>query len=87
MESCIKYSYHRCVRHKFLACCNTEKVRRIVERSQVYTFFQSFYHHVVDKYRMREFFAGMYYSVTYCTDLAHIFDYTVIFILYSHQYV
>ena len=38
MERCIKYAYHRSVRHQFLArTADAEKVRRIVERSQVDT--------------------------------------------------
>ena len=45
-----KYSDHRCVRHQFLACRDTQQIRRIVKRSQLYTLFQRFDHKIVDEH-------------------------------------
>ena len=87
MKSCVEYTYHRCVWHQFLTSRNTEKVRRIVERSQIDTFFKGFNYKIIYQYRMSKFLSGVNYTVSYCAYLAHIFNDAVIFILYRHKNV
>ena len=85
MERCIKYAYHRSIRHQFLTSCDTQKVWWIVERSQFDTFFQSLDHSIIDQYRVSKLFSGMYDTMSYCSDFAHIFHNAMISILDRHQ--
>ena len=55
VESCVKYTYHRSVRHQFLACCNTDQICRIVKRRKLVALLYCFLHFVSDHNRRSEF--------------------------------
>ena len=85
MKSSIKYADHRCIRHEFLTRCDTQKIRRIMKRCEIYTLFESLYYRLFQQYRMSKFFTCVNYSMAYSTYFAHIFNNAVIFILYCHK--
>ena len=87
MERCIKDAYHRCVRHQFLTGRDTQKIWRIMQRSQFDTVFQSLDNSIVDQYGVCELFAGVYNTMSYCSYFTHIFNNAVILILDRHQNV
>ena len=67
MECCIKYAYHRYVRHQFLTCIDTDQVCRIVKRRQIVALLNlSQILHRVRTVEAGKFFSAMYH---YCDPL------------------
>ena len=77
VESCIKYSYLRCIRHDSLACFDTLQISWVMEWAQWNAFFNSFDDSFIDNNGFCKFHTTMQYTVTYSSNFIHGFNHAV----------
>ena len=74
MESGIEYSNHRYVRHKLLACTDTDQVSRVVKRSKIVTLLDCLDGLICDKCGGGELLTAMYDTMSNCAYLCKALD-------------
>ena len=83
MESGIKYTYHRYIRHQLFAGIYTDQVSRVMKRSQIVAGLNSFDHLIIDYCRTGELLTTVYHTMTYSTNLIQALNSTSLVISQS----